>query len=73
MFIIFTSPVSLRVGLKRAIDPIWSLKVYTVDRAVTKADEPIIYYLSDGPKHGFVHKGLLVVPPDTQLPPANAR
>ena len=26
---------------------------------------------ADGPKHGFVRKQLLVVPPDTELPPAN--
>ena len=67
MFVIFTSPVSLR-----ATDPIWSLKVYTLERAVTTPDEPVIYYLSDGPKRGFVREELLVVPPNTQLPSANA-
>jgi len=55
---------------KRATDPIWSLKVYTLERAVTKPNEPVLYYLHDGPKRGFVREELLVVPPNTELPPA---
>ena len=37
-----------------ATDPIWSLKVYTIQKVVTKPDEPVVYYLFDGPKQGFV-------------------
>ena len=37
-------PGELESGTKRATDPIWSLRVYTLERAVTKPDEPIIYY-----------------------------
>ena len=48
-------PGKLEGGTKRATDPIWSLKVYQV---VEKA------------KRGFVREELLVVPPNTQLPPA---
>ena len=55
---------------KRATDPIWSLKVYQVVENKTKPNEPVVYYLSDGPKRGFVREELLVVPPNTQLPPA---
>lgn len=51
-------------------DPIWSLKVHTLERVVTKPDKPVLYYLRDGPKHSFVHEELLVVPPNTQLLPA---
>ena len=29
-----------------------------------------MYYLRDGPKRSFVREKLLVVPPDTKLPPA---
>jgi hypothetical protein len=29
----------------------------------------VLYYLLDGPARGFVREELLVVPPDTQLPP----
>ena len=64
-------PGELEGGGKRATDPIWSLKVFKLERAMIKPEEPIIYYLFDGPKRGFVREELLVVPPDTQLPPAN--
>ena len=43
---------------RRATDPIWSLKVYQA-----KPNEPVVYYLSAGPKRGFVREELLVVPP----------
>ena len=56
-------------GRRRATDPIWSLDIYRVGRSVTKPDEPILYYLLDGPGRGFVREELLIVPRDTQLPP----
>ena len=54
---------------RRATDAIWSLQVYRLGRSVTKPNEPVLYYLLDGPARGFVREELLVVPPDTQLPP----
>ena len=66
-------PGELEGGGKRATDPIWSLKVFKLDRSVMKSGESVLYYLLDGPKHGFVREELLVAPPDTQLPPANVR
>jgi len=65
-------PGELEGGTKRATDPVWSLKVYTLEKAVDKPGEPFLYYLHDGPKRGFVRKELLIVPPNTQLPPAQA-
>ena len=62
-------PGELEGGTKRATDPIWSLKVYQVVKNMTKPNEPVVCYLSDGPKRGFVREELLVVPPNTQLPP----
>ncbi|KAL9954293.1 hypothetical protein ACROYT_G041812 [Oculina patagonica] len=62
-------PGELEGGVKRATDPIWSLKVYSIERSVTKPDQPVLYYLHDGPKRGFVREELLVIPPNTQLPP----
>ena len=62
-------PGELEGGTKRATDPIWSLKVYQVVKNMTKPNEPVVYYLSDGPKRGFVREELFVVPPNTQLPP----
>ena len=63
-------PGEMEGGTKRATDSIWSLKVYTLEKAVDKQNEPVLYYLYDGPKRGFVREELLVVPPNTQLPPA---
>ena len=62
-------PGELEGGTKRATDPIWSLKVYRIKRSFTKHEQPVLYYLRDGPKLGFVCKELLVIPPNTQLPP----
>ena len=62
-------PGELEGGGRRATDPIWSLKVYNIERVVTKPDEPVVYYLYDGPKRGFVREELMVVPPDTRLSP----
>ena len=62
-------PGELEGGTKRATDPIWSLKVYSIERSFTKHEQPVLYYLRDGPKRGFVREELLVIPPNTQLPP----
>lgn len=56
----------LEGGKKRATDPNWSLKVYTIDRSIVKIGEPVLYYLKDGPGRGFVREELMVVPRDTQ-------
>ena len=56
-------PGELEGGGRRATDPIWSLKVYNIERVVTKPDEPVVYYLYDGPKRGFVREELMAVPP----------
>jgi len=61
-------PGELEGGRRRATDPVWSLEVYRLGRSVTKPDEPVLYYLLDGPQRGFVREELLVVPPDTELP-----
>ena len=62
-------PGELEGGRRRATDPVWSLTVYQLGRSVTKPDEPVLYYLQDGPPRGFAREELLVVPLDTQLPP----
>ena len=62
-------PGELEGGGRRTTDPIWSLKVYNIEKVVTKPKEPVMYYLFDGPKRGFVREELMVVPLDTQLPP----
>ena len=47
-------PGELEGGVKRATDPIWSLKVFNIERSFTKPNQPVLYYLHDGPKRGFV-------------------
>ena len=64
-------PGELEGGGRRATDPIWSLKVYTIQKVVTKPEAPVVYYLYDGPKRGFVREELLLVPFDTVLPLAS--
>ena len=56
---------------RRATDPIWSLEVYNLSRILISADQPVLYYLLDGPKRSFVREELQVVPSDTELPPAS--
>ena len=63
-------PGELEGGHRRATDPIWSLKVYEIEKIMIKPNAPVLYYLFEGPKRGFVREELLVVPPDTQLPAA---
>ena len=62
-------PGELEGGGRRATDPIWSLKVYNIEKVVTKPKEPVMYYLFVGPKRGFVREEMMVVPSDTVLPP----
>ena len=56
---------------RRATDPIWSLEIYDLSRSVVSAEQPVLYYLSGGPKRSFVREELQVVPNDTELPPKN--
>ena len=53
----------------RATDPVWSFRVHKIERAVVKSGEPVLYYLMDGPKRGFVRSELQVVPVDTEASP----
>ena len=59
MFAVSTNLVNLKVLVKELQIQSWYL------------NEPVLYYLHDGPKRGFVREELLVVPPDTVFPPAN--
>ena len=61
-------PGELEGGGRRATDPIWSLKVYNIQKVVTQPETPAVYHLFDGPKCGFVREELMVVPPGTVLP-----
>ena len=54
---------------RRATDPTWSLEIYDLSRSVVSAEQPVLYYLSAGPRRSFVREELQVVPSDTELPP----
>ena len=54
---------------RRATDPIWSIEVYNINRVVISAEQPVLYYLLDGPKRSFGREELQVVLTDTELPP----
>ena len=57
------SPGELEGGEKRrATDPIWSIKVYYITRSVVSPNQPVLYYLLDGPRRGFVREELQVIP-----------
>ena len=47
---------------RRATDPIWSLEIYDLSRSVVFAEQPVLYYLSGGPRRLFVREELQVVP-----------
>ena len=48
-----------------ATDPIWSLEIYDLLRSFVSAEQPVLYYLSGGPRRSFVREELQVVPNDT--------
>ena len=49
-------PGELEGGRFHATDHLWSLQVYRLGQSVTKLGEPVLYYLHDGPSHGFVRE-----------------
>ena len=72
------APGELEGGVQRATDPVWSLKTFTVERVIIKLDQPVLYWIShpeaggrDVPKCTFMREELMVIPPDTELPPTN--
>ena len=63
----------LEGGQRRATDPVWSLKVYGMERLLMNKNGPVLYYLKDGPKLGFIREELQIVPPRTELPPEGTK
>ena len=50
------APFELEGGGRRATGPNWSLKVFNISRSIANENEPVLYYLKDGPKRGFVRE-----------------
>ena len=63
----------LEGGQRRATDPIWSLKVFNIEKSFVNKEEPVLYYLKDEPKRGFVIEALQIFPPGTGLPSKRIR
>ena len=63
------APGELEGGGRRATDPNWSLKVFNISKSIGNENEPVLYYLKDAPKRGFVREELMIAPKGTELPP----
>ena len=58
---------------RRATDPVWSLEIFELSHNKVSPDQPVMYYLSGGPKRSFVREELQVVPEDCETPPKNVK
>ena len=56
---------------RRATDPIWSIKGYTIKNSTVNSGQPNLYYLNNGPQRSFVIEELQIIPSDTELSPPN--
>ena len=54
---------------RRATDPVWSVTVHKIERAVVKSGEPVLYYLMPARERAFVREDLQLVPVDTEALP----
>ena len=64
---------AMKGGQRRATGSIWSVKVLNIEKSLVNKGEPILYYLKDGLKCGFVREELEIVPPRNELPPRGIR
>ena len=58
---------------RRATDPVWSLEIFELSYSKVSPDQPVLYYLSGGPKRSFVREELQVVPEDSEAPPKHVK
>ena len=54
---------------RRATDPVWSVTVHKIERAVVKSRKPVLYYLMPAGGRGFICGELQLVPVDTKALP----
>ena len=54
---------------KRAMDRIWSKKIYRLSEVVSSPNTWVMYYLADGLEIAFINKELMLIPEDTGLQP----
>ena len=61
--------MNLKVDKEEQLTRIWSLKVFNISRSIVNEHEPVLSYLKDGLKRGFVIEELMIVSEGTELPP----
>ena len=67
---IYTSLVNRRAGEDAQRTQFGASRCLEQERVrIFRPGEPVVYYLRDGPKRGFVREELQVVPWNTELPP----
>ena len=49
------------------------LRFFELSHSKVSPDQPVLYYLSGGPKRSFVREELQVVPEDSEAPPKNVK
>ena len=55
---------------RRATDRIWSKETYRLREIAENPGNRVMYYPLDGPERAFVSEELMLIPEDTELPPA---
>ena len=58
---------------RRATDPVWSFGIFELSHSKVSPDQPVMCYLSGGPKRSFVREELQVVPKDSEAPPKKVK
>ena len=48
-------------------------EIFELSHSKVSPGQPVMYYLSGGPKRSFVREELQVVPEDTELPPKKVK
>ena len=49
---------------------IWSWDTFRLDKIIEDPGQRVLYYLKDGPDRALVKEEVMLIPEDTQLPPA---
>jgi hypothetical protein len=66
-------PGELEGGRRRATDCIWFPQAYSIKESLIQKNQPVLYWIEDidgnGPMRSFVHEELMIIPPDSEMPP----
>ena len=51
---------------RRATDPIWSIKTFSIKNIMVVENQPVLYFLENGPTRSFVREELQIILNDTE-------